>query len=299
MRIPPRLADLRERFDAILIDLDGTLLDGAGRLTARSVAAVRALQVAGLMPIVCTGRSLPGSRRMHRELGVDTPLVAYNGGWIGPRDGPPLRYHPIDDHHVPHMAATERRASFAFRHHGESKYAAPARHAEFARVSGWYENVVHLPGHEHLPSRDLMRVSLFFENHEQGEQAWQALPDEARGALHRETFPLHIFPDFLNSSLVLCEVQKKGRGKAAALDFLAESLGIPAERTVAVGDQANDLSMLREAGLAVVVENAVPEARAHAHLVIGHHAAEGFAAWVEAGAPHPAPAARVRGAARR
>lgn len=299
MRIPPGLANLRERFDAVLIDLDGTLLDGAGRLTPRSVAAVRALAAAGLLPIVCTGRSVPGSRRLHRELGVDTPLVAYNGGWIGPRDGPPERYHPIDDAHLEHVEATERRASFAFRHHGESKYAAPAGHADFQRVSGWYENVVHLPGHDLLPRRDLMRVSLFFESAAEGDHAWQALPEAARGALHRETFPLAIFPDFPDSSLVLCEVQKKGRGKAAALDFLAERFGIPASRTVAVGDQMNDLAMLREAGLAVVVENAVPAAREQAHLVIGHHAAEGFAAWVEDGARFPPDGQRPRGAGAR
>jgi ribonucleotide monophosphatase NagD (HAD superfamily) len=61
------LERLRERYDAILIDLDGTLLDGAGRLSARSVAAVRALEAAGLTPIVCTGRSVPGTRRIHRD----------------------------------------------------------------------------------------------------------------------------------------------------------------------------------------------------------------------------------------
>lgn len=289
------LARLRERFDAILIDLDGTLLDGAGRLTARSVAAVARLARAGLLPIVCTGRSVPGSRRMHRELGLTTPLVAYNGGWIGPADGPPLRYHPIEDAHVPHVLSTERRASFSFRHQGETKYAAPVEHEHFRRVSGWYENVVHLPGHQHLPTTDLMRVSLFFESHEAIEAAWEALPPGAREALHRETFPLSIFPDFPDCPLVLCEVQRRGRGKAAALDFLREHLGILPQRTVAVGDQTNDLPMLREAGLAVVVENAVPEARALAHLVIGHHAQEGLAAWVEAGAPFPPRAVAVAG----
>lgn len=287
MNLPPGLRQLRERYDAVLLDLDGTLLDGTGRLTPRSVAAVRLLERAGLLPIVCTGRSVPGSRRVHRDLGLSSPLVAYNGGWIGPADGPPLRYHPIDDAHVPHVADTERRASFSFRHQGETKYTAPAAHAHFDRVRGWYENVVQVESHGELPSTDLMRVSLFFDDAEATEAAWTALPGHARERLHRETFPLSLFPDFPDSPLVLCEIQRRGRGKAAALDFLAEHLGIPPARTVAVGDQLNDLPMLREAGLAVVVENAVPEARALAHLVIGHHADEGLAAWVEAGAPCP------------
>lgn len=292
MRPNPGLARLRERYDAILIDLDGTLLDGAGRLTARSVRAVGELVAAGITPLVCTGRSVPGSRRIHAELGLATPIVAYNGGWIGPSAGPPIVHHPIPHEHTPHVIETEERASFFFRHHGERKFTGASDHAHHGRVSAWYENVVHVADPAALPARDLMRVSLFFESHEHTDTAWEALPEAARAVLHRETFPLSMFPDFVDSQLVLCEVQKKGRGKAGALDFLAAHLGVAPERTIAVGDQTNDVPMLREAGLAVVMENAVAAARAHAHLVIGHHAQEGFARWVEAGAPFPEPAAR-------
>jgi Cof subfamily protein (haloacid dehalogenase superfamily) len=283
----PGLARLRERFDAILIDLDGTLLDAGARLTPRSTAAVKALERAGLTVLLCTGRSLPGTRRIHRDLGLTTPLVAYNGAWIGPVEGPAVVRHPIPDDHVRHVCDTEARALFSFRHQGEHKFVAPAAHQHFPRVSAWYENVVHVPGAAHLPSDDLMRVSLFFETHADIDSAWQALPPAARGMLHRETFALSIFPDFSDCPLVLCEVQKAGRGKAAAYDFLNASCGIPAGRIVAVGDQLNDLAMLREAGLAVAMENAVPEALAAAHLVIGHHAREGLAAWIESGAPFP------------
>lgn len=290
MRTNPGLARLRERYDAILIDLDGTLLDRAARLTTRAVAAIRALEEAGLTVLLCTGRSLAGSRRIHKELALATPLVAYNGAWIGPVEGPPLVRDPIPDLHVPHVTDTEARACFSFRHQGEHKFTAEADHAHYPRVRAWYENVIVVPGAAHLPADDLMRVSLFFESRGHVEEAWDALPGGARGALHRETFPLAIFPDFEDSQLVLCEVQKAGRGKAAALDFLAAHHGIDAARTIAVGDQTNDVRLLREAGLAVAMGNAVPEARAVSHLVIGHHAEDGFAGWVEAGAPQPATA---------
>lgn len=297
VRTHPGLARLRERYDAILIDLDGTLLDGAARLTPRAVAAVKALERAGLTVMLCTGRSLAGSRRIHRDLGLATPLVAYNGAWIGPADGPPVVRDPIPDLHVPHVTDTEARACFSFRHHGESKFTAPAAHAHYPRVSAWYENVVEVPGAAHLPQGDLMRVSLFFESHGHVEAAWEALPGGARGALHRETFPLSIFPDFADCPLVLCEVQKAGRGKAAALDFLAQRHGITAARTIAVGDQTNDVRLLGEAGLAVAMGNAVRAALDVADVVIGHHAEEGFAGWVEAGAPHPGADPGVRPAA--
>lgn len=43
---------------------------------------------------------------------------------------------------------------------------------------------------------------------------------------------------------------------------LAYILGIDLSETIAIGDNFNDIGMLREAGLAVAVENAVDEIKA-------------------------------------
>jgi hydroxymethylpyrimidine pyrophosphatase-like HAD family hydrolase len=76
-------------------------------------------------------------------------------------------------------------------------------------------------------------------------------------------------------------VQRRGRGKAEACRWLSESRGIPPARVVAVGDQCNDVPLLREAGLAVAMGNAVPAARAEADLVIGDHREEGVARFLD------------------
>lgn len=67
----------------------------------------------------------------------------------------------------------------------------------------------------------------------------------------------------LDAAMVLpCGVDKAS-GLAAAL----ADLGVPPERTVAVGDAENDLAFLRACGLAVAVATALPEVRAAADLV--------------------------------
>ncbi len=57
-------------------------------------------------------------------------------------------------------------------------------------------------------------------------------------------------------------------GKAAALREWAAARGIPLSRTLAVGDGANDLHMMAEAGLGVAF-NAKPAVRQRADLVVG------------------------------
>ncbi|ODT24970.1 MAG: phosphoserine phosphatase SerB [Microbacterium sp. 69-7] len=57
-------------------------------------------------------------------------------------------------------------------------------------------------------------------------------------------------------------------GKAAALREWAAASGVPLDRTIAVGDGANDLQMMAVAGLGVAF-NAKPAVRRQADLVVG------------------------------
>ena len=54
--------------------------------------------------------------------------------------------------------------------------------------------------------------------------------------------------------------------KGAALEAVARALGVPAERSVGVGD--GDIEMLRWAGLGVAVGEAKPQLKAVANLVL-------------------------------
>jgi phosphoserine phosphatase len=63
--------------------------------------------------------------------------------------------------------------------------------------------------------------------------------------------------------------------KAAVLREARERLGLSATQTIAVGDGANDLAMLREAGLAVAWR-AKPVLRAAAHCTLDHAGLDGI-----------------------
>jgi phosphoserine phosphatase len=57
-------------------------------------------------------------------------------------------------------------------------------------------------------------------------------------------------------------------GKAEALREWSSERGVPLSRTIAIGDGANDLVMMAEAGLGIAF-NAKPAVRAQADLVVG------------------------------
>lgn len=77
------------------------------------------------------------------------------------------------------------------------------------------------------------------------------------------------------------EIMPPDCNKGSGLKVLADDLGVPQERIVAIGDNYNDLEMFMAAGHAVAMGNAPDDVRAAAHRVAPHVADSGAAAVLE------------------
>ena len=73
------------------------------------------------------------------------------------------------------------------------------------------------------------------------------------------------------------ELFDKEAGKGNALWRLADLLGVPREKTIAVGDNINDLDNLSHAGLALAMENAVDEVKRASHRTVCRNDAHAMA----------------------
>ena len=70
-------------------------------------------------------------------------------------------------------------------------------------------------------------------------------------------------------------------GKWSALRKLAESSGIAADEIAAIGDDTNDVEMIRNAGLGIAMGNAVGAAREAARHVVRSNAEGGAVEAIE------------------
>lgn len=73
--------------------------------------------------------------------------------------------------------------------------------------------------------------------------------------------------DFIRSAKYLYEILPKGIGKGTVISELPKYLDRPINKTVAIGDYNNDISMIQAADLGIAVANACPEALAAADMV--------------------------------
>ena len=72
---------------------------------------------------------------------------------------------------------------------------------------------------------------------------------------------------FTRSEKTLFEILPKGISKGNALCKMAELYGIEREKTLAIGDYCNDVSMIKAAGVGIAVANAVNEVKEAADIV--------------------------------
>ena len=73
----------------------------------------------------------------------------------------------------------------------------------------------------------------------------------------------------------------RSANKAHAAQMVAGMLGIPRERTLAVGDELNDLELLAWAGIGICMGNGHAEVRARADYITGTQAEDGVAQAIE------------------
>jgi Cof subfamily protein (haloacid dehalogenase superfamily) len=236
------------RYKLLALDLDGTILDMQLNLDPRDVASLGRIVSAGVDVIVSTGRPFPGAVPWVLRLGLDGPIVCYQGAEVRALDGSVLL-----DHGVPHNLAMEVVRYAGVRGLHVQAYRndqliverdRPEAH-RYAEHAGMEIHVVGDLDEAMGPTTPKLVIVSTPETLE------ALLPDARRrwaGRLNVATST----PDYLEFTSVESD-------KASALRFLSERFGIPRAEIVAVGDGRNDASMIEWAGLGVAVEGSPPE----------------------------------------
>jgi Cof subfamily protein (haloacid dehalogenase superfamily) len=266
------------RYNAILIDLDGTLVTDEGRIRERTLASLRAAHSRGVRIMLATGRSEVGAIPVLDELGFDTPAIVFNGaGLYCPVEQRLLEERVLSDRIV------ERTLSYAAENdllpvvvRAGAKYALAPRNDFEERALRYFHDLAVVDS-DGLPRENAIRVTLFSESHDGSGSLAAEVEAAAARPIYVTHFPLNVLADHRASPLLVADVHPPCRGKAEGLRVLEERYGIPPARVVAVGDATNDIPMLADAGLGVVMENAMGEAFAFADRVIGSNNTDAIA----------------------
>lgn len=276
------------QFKMIAIDLDGTLLCPRGTVTPAAKAAVHNALDAGLLVCFATGRNFTECQTILDAVDHYDSAVFVGGAMVVDTK------HRLLLHRTMMAPELSRELSGLMEEMGHTvlalqDYADPAKTATRAEhvdylitnsgslneaTSTWmtltsatYAMVPSLAEHPHTHT---IRVGIC------------ALPEEiasTKGALERRFGDRIVLHDLKVPSfgVEVLEAFDPAVNKWAGIQHVAAKHGIQPHEIIAIGDDVNDLPMIRNAGLGVAMGNARAEVRAAAGRVIGHNADEGLA----------------------
>ena len=234
----------------VAVDLDGTLLGPDKRVSARTRGALARVAAAGHRVVAVTGRSRWSALPLLAGVGAIDALAGANGAYLHRLGDGALEWsHPIDAREARRWAALVR-TRFADASFGHEHASGVSYETRFLDASAALPGSAESGGERGAEDDPVFKVFVRTAARE-----GEALQRELRALLGDAA-------EVSTSGVPFVEVTAPGVDKGAALARVAADAGVPLERTVAFGDNHNDLPMLRLAGLPVAMGNAIGAVRA-------------------------------------
>ena len=261
---------MSDEFRLVAIDLDGTLLRTDKRLSKRTVAVIQEASRQGVKVVIASARPPRSTTGIYQALGLDTLQVNYNGALI--LDLPRSRY-------ALHLTLCNK---LARRIVDRIRGMDPDVEVQVEVLDRWLTDrhdpaspfitetaKTHPPDFVGSMDRCLAEplTKLMFLASPQRMSAIRAVVRAEFGA----ECALFITDDYL---LQICHPSVE---KWVGVAWVARHYGIEPAQVMAIGDAPNDAAMLKWAGLGVAVENAWPEAREAADVVVPSNDDDGVA----------------------
>jgi len=258
----------------IAIDLDGTLWTDDKKISQRNKEVLQKAKDQGVKVVITTGRPVAAIHHYLEELNLleeGDYAITFNGGLVQKNDtGEILAKKTLN--------AKEVHRLYDLVHPTGLPIDVISDHTVFQLPSmhpTWYMKDQNLC--DKIPSQLADIDDSRFYN-----KAVSCYEQEMIDA-HIDAFKQALDGEFevVKSRDILLEYLPKGVTKAYGLQGLCDLLGFTMEEVMSLGDEENDLPMIKAAGLGVAMANAIPEVKAVAKVETLTNMEDGVAAAVE------------------
>ncbi|MFT4108747.1 Cof-type HAD-IIB family hydrolase [Propionicimonas sp.] len=260
--LPSEPIDLR----LVVTDLDGTLLDGEGRVPERLWELLPLLRERGVMLAPASGRQYPVLRRLFAGNTDGMAFIAENGTYVV-LDGAELSCTPVDPGFAPDLVRLVRELRSSGHRIGLVWCGRGAAYVEWddpefvAEVATYYAALDVVDD-----LLDAPEPAIKFAVYDFGDA-----DSASTRILTERCAPQQVVP----SSAHWVDIMSPAVNKGAALVSLQHTLGITPAQTVVFGDYLNDLEMISEAPYSFAMANAHPDVLEAARFVAPKNTEQG------------------------
>ena len=240
-------------------DIDGTLIDDERKIPKENILAIEYFKKEGGIFTIASGRSPVSISRFFKDLTPDCAMIVNNGAGIYDVEKSKFlwnEYLPDDSIEVIEFVGKNCPYSGIEIYKDENIY--------FCKYNDYI--------HKHIKNESLPVLDADYRTLPKpwSKALFAQKPDEVlkiKKALLNSGFA-HKY-SFVQSSSEYFEVLSLKASKGNALKALCNVLGMDIKKTIAVGDNENDLSMIMMSGYGFTVENAHEEVKRQSPYVVG------------------------------
>ncbi|MEW9674985.1 Cof-type HAD-IIB family hydrolase [Lentibacillus sp. L22] len=255
----------------IALDLDGTLLTDDKVISPLTKQAILQAKEQGHIVIISTGRPHRSSIGYYQELGLNTPMVNFNGALI---------HHPYDNKwrvlHNPMPKRTALKIVDACYHIGVHNVMAEVKDNVY--LDQYDEKILDI--FKMAPNDPPFTIGGLKNKLQDDPTSLLIYPMENNiTALRNHLNDYHaelIEHRKWGAPWNIIEIVKKGMNKAVGVQKVAHYYHIPKERIIAFGDEDNDLEMIEYAGVGVAMANAIDELKSVANHITDTNEQDGI-----------------------
>ncbi|MFO7819868.1 MAG: Cof-type HAD-IIB family hydrolase [Halanaerobacter sp.] len=255
-------------YKLIAIDLDDTLLGPDHQISAETKRVIQEAQDKGVKVVIATGRMHASAFPYAEQLGIEGPIITYNGAMIKKvASGEIVEHNPVS------LDLTKKIAHYVQQHN--------------LHLNLYMDDILYVnqEGSELKYYEDLAGVKAVLIKEELDEFIDAAstkliiiddedkIPDILEDVKAKFDEQLHI----TTSKSVFIELMNPKVNKGQAVKYLANKYGFSSQEVITIGDSYNDREMLEYAGLGVAVDNAWEEVKKSADYITTGHDEEGVA----------------------
>ncbi len=271
-------------YKLIAIDIDGTLLDSDGEISKKNKEAISKAIKNGIEVVLASGRTITSIKTLAAEVGANNYLIAGNGALVYDIQANKVIYNNyIKKEKVLEIIKICEENNIFYTVSNESKIVTKEinydvlfytsenlknsedKQIDIKLVKNIYDYV------EKYTGNDFLKITICNSDKERFLQIVEKIKQikkiDLLECFHSSKKNIKIGNKEEQIEYYYTEITNKNVDKWSAIRFLANKLNIGYEEIISIGDNVNDLEMIKNAGLGVAMENGLSQVKDEANII--------------------------------
>lgn len=254
----------------VATDIDGTLVKWDTSVSDGVKDCIKKLQENGVKVVLVTGRMHCATKHLRDELGINSPVVSYQGGLIKDSDGKTLYQENLDSDYAKEIINWAHKNDVHLNLYIDDKlYVEKDDDCVKRYTDGKFVPYTVCP-FESLKIENVNKILAIDYGNAERVTGWIS-------ELQAKFPELYI----VKSTPFFCEIGSPMAKKSLGVEFLAKHWNLSQDEILTIGDQNNDIELLKAGGVKVAMGNATPELKECANYITDSVENDGFVKAIE------------------